>query len=120
MKQINIILIAVFAIAMTPNKLQSNTPHNNCSDTKVITGIYDGFDGENFTFIRTMANDVEEYLFFPKINTELLKKYDLSEDLFKGKLFAVTFSLEIETEIDEDGDEQEYDVYTITNLELLD
>jgi len=120
MKQINIILIVVFAVLMTSNRLQSKTSLNDCLDIKVITCIYDGFDGENFTFIRIKEGDAEEYLFFQKILTEVLEKYNLSEDKFKGKLFEVTFSSEIETEIDEDGDEQEYDVFTITNLELLD
>ena len=113
-KNVVFVLLALFFCTLTV-KAQG---HNE--ETETITGVFDGFDGEHFTFTYTNEEDEEDILLFPKITPELLKKYNLSDEKFMGKTFNITFITETETEIDEDEDEQEYDVRTIIDLELID
>lgn len=89
-------------------------------DTEAITGVFDEFDGENFTFNYTNEDNEEDIMLFSKVNPGVLEKYNLSEEKYKGKTFNITFISETETEADEDGDEQEYTVRTIVDLKLLD
>lgn len=112
----NIILLV---LTLLVNIAISKTSSNFDQDTETITGVFDGFDGESYSFNHTNDDDEEDVLFFSKIDLELLKKYDLSDEKFIGKTFTVTFISETITEIDEDGDEQEYDKRTIVGLELL-
>ncbi|WP_299242954.1 hypothetical protein [uncultured Aquimarina sp.] len=112
-KNIVFILITLFSCTLTLKAQVSD------EETETITAVFDGFDGENFSFNYVTEDDEEDIMLFPKIKPELLKKYNLSNEIFMGKTFNITFITETETEVDEDGDEQEYDVRTIVNLELL-
>ncbi|TPN87079.1 hypothetical protein [Aquimarina algicola] len=89
-------------------------------ETETIIGVFEGFDGEHFTFNYTNEENEEDVVLFSKANSEVLEKFNLSSEKFIGKTFNITFITETETEVDEDGDEQEYDVRTIVDLELLD
>ncbi|MFC5048319.1 hypothetical protein ACFSTE_02735 [Aquimarina hainanensis] len=113
-KNLVFVLIALFFCTLTVKAQESD------QETETIIGVFDGFDGENFSFNYTTEEDEEDIMLFPNIKPELLKKYNLNDEKFMGKTFNITFITETETEIDEDGDEQEYDVRTIIGLELID
>ncbi len=113
-KNIIFVLIATFFYGIT---IQAQVPNH---ETEIITGVFDGFDREYFTFNYTNEDEEEDIILFAKIKTEVLKKINLNDEGFIGKTFNITFVTEIITEIDDDGDEQEYNVRTITDLELLD
>ncbi len=114
LKNIIFVLVALFC----NTALQSQTPYNQ--DTEIISGIYDGFDGEHFTFIYTNEEDEEDMILFVKANPDAIKKFNLNNEKFIGKKFNITFISETEIEVDEDGEEQEYYFRTIIDLELLD
>lgn len=86
---------------------------------ETIKGFFDNFDEENFTFIYLNGHNKEDTISFPRITPEILKKYNLSNNKYVGKTFNIIFNSEIEIEIEEDGDEQEYIIRTIIGLELL-
>lgn len=65
--------------------------------------------------IYTFVDDDEMAYEFSDIDTKAYKKFNLDSDEFVGKRFKITYDLD--TEID-DNDE-EYDVYIITNLDLI-
>ncbi|GAA4273136.1 hypothetical protein U6A24_07660 [Aquimarina gracilis] len=113
-KNVVFVLIALFFCTLTVKAQTSD------EETETITGVFDGFDGEHFTFNYTNEEDEEDVVLFAKANSEVLKKFNLSNEKFMGKTFNITFITETETDVDEDGDEQEYDVRTIVDLELLD
>ncbi len=113
-KNIIFVLITLFFCNVTIQAQASN------EDTETITGVFDGFDGEHFTFNYTNEEDEEDVILFTKVKSEVLKKFNLKGEKFIGKTFNITFITETETEIDEDGDEQEYTVRIIIDLELLD
>ncbi|WP_035084897.1 hypothetical protein [Aquimarina latercula] len=118
MKNLKNYLFVILALFLCSNIVKAQENIN--VDTETITGVFDGFDGENFTFNYTTEDGDDDTMLFPKANPEVLKEYNLSNDKLVGKTFKVTFISETETEEDEDGDEQEYTVRTIVNLELLD
>ncbi len=78
----------------------------------VVEATYLGMEDEGYIFTE---DDGSEYA-FSTIDTKASQKYDLSADQYLGKKFEVTYW--IETEIDEN--DEEYDVYTILDLHLLD
>lgn len=113
-KNMVFVLIALFFCSVTVKAQASD------EDTESIIGVFDGFNGEHFTFSYTNEEDEEDIILFAKTSPEVLKKFSLRNEKFKGKTFNITFITETETEIDEDGDEQEYNVRTIVGIELLD
>ncbi|GGX22742.1 hypothetical protein [Aquimarina muelleri] len=92
----------------------------NNQETETITGVFDGYDGDTFSFKYTNEDGEEDVVIFPKISSEVDEKEDLSGDVYIGKTFNITYISEVETEIDEDGNEQEYVTRTIVALELVD
>ncbi|WP_025740855.1 hypothetical protein [Aquimarina pacifica] len=113
-KNVVFVLITFFFCSVTANTQALD------KDTETITGVFDSFDGEHFIFSYTNEEDEEDVIVFAKANSEILKKFNLSSEKFMSKTFNITFITETETEIDEDGDEQEYSFRTIVDLELLD
>ncbi|GAA0730280.1 hypothetical protein GCM10009430_41380 [Aquimarina litoralis] len=108
-------IIIVLFFGVTTVKAQETN-----QEKEIIEGVFDGFDGENFTFKYITEDGDEDIVLFPKAEPEVLEKYNLSDEKFIGKKFNITFKTEWETETDEDGDEQEYELRTIIDLELLD
>ncbi|SHJ09203.1 hypothetical protein [Aquimarina spongiae] len=111
-KNVLFVLIALFYCTLTV-KAQGLD-----EETETITGVFEGFDGEHFNFNYTTEDDEEDVMLFAKANPEVLEKFNLSNSKYVGKVFNVTYISEIETELDDDGDEQEYTVRTIIDLEL--
>lgn len=92
----------------------------NNQETEVITGIFEGYDGDVFSFKYTNEDGEEDVIVFLKISSDVSEKEDLTGDTHVGKTYNITYVSETETEIDEDGDEQEYVIRTIVALELVD
>ncbi|WP_420322350.1 hypothetical protein [Flagellimonas sp.] len=77
-----------------------------------IEATYVGFEEGIYTFI---DGDELEYE-FSDIDVKAAEKYDLNSDEYVGKKFKVGY--ETDTEVDEN--DEEYRVYYIVDLELLD
>lgn len=79
--------------------------------TEVLEATLIGYEDETFYF-----EDVTEKQYtFSDIEPEALKSFDLRKKEFEGKKFKITYS--IDTEIDEY--DEEYEILTITSLELI-
>ncbi len=80
---------------------------------------FDGFEGDSYNFSYKNEDNEDDSIFFSLITPEALKMYNLKDKKFIGKIFEITFSFKTETEVDEDGDKQEFIKRTITALKLL-
>jgi len=80
-------------------------------ETVTIQATFDGYTEGIYSFTEN-----DELLYeFQKIEDAASTKYDLTEDQYIGKTFNVTYT--IETEID--NDDEEYQVYSIVDLKLV-
>ncbi len=81
---------------------------------KTIEASFDYVD-EDGTFYFTENNEKQEPFEFEKIDDKILKVFNLKDKIFVGKVFNVTYR--IETEKDNLG--EEYYVWVIVQLELV-
>lgn len=102
-------------------ELQANEEDE--SERKVIEE-YVSFDGYNesgysFSYTEEESNNDEESesLIFEEVSDEILAKYDLKSDTYKGKTFKVKYLVE-ETE-DETENGEKITVASITLLDIL-
>ena len=80
------------------------------SQEKTIEATYDGYEEGVYYF--TDMND--ETLEFQNVEKNVLEKFDLMSKKLENKTFEVTYK-EV---TDEDEDDEEYTMYTITALKL--
>jgi len=80
-------------------------------DEITIKATFDGYEEETFYFTEEEESSYE----FQKIDPVASNKYNLQDDKFKGKKFEVTYMTE--TDLDENDDE--YTIYTILDLKLV-
>lgn len=85
-------------------------------DTQSIIGEYDGHEDYGYNFIIINSDGEERTMTFHLVDNDVLNEYDLdSEDLI-GTKFEIAYTLEIETVLDENGDEEENEILTIKAL----
>jgi len=96
-----VIICTVLATFATAPKTQELT----------IEATYVGFEEGIYVFV----DDEAEYQFVD-INARASKKFQLNSDEFIGKRFKVTY--DTDTEVDEN--DEEYDVFIIIDLDLID
>lgn len=103
------LLITLFVLASFTNlKVKQEVQSMNATFEKYEDGTYFFTDKE--------GDSVE----FRNIEESASNKYDLTKDTYVGKIFKVTYTIEIETDEDGEDDEEskEETVYTIVDLEL--
>jgi hypothetical protein len=85
-----------------------------------MEGVYDGNEGYGYNFITTHKDDGSEFtMTFQKVDEAVIKEFDLNADLFLNKKFEVTYTLKTVVTKDENGFDDENEVYTITRLKAL-
>ncbi|WP_411766568.1 hypothetical protein [Winogradskyella sp. A3E31] len=89
--------------------------------TKTIKGIFDGYDEDDgYIFLITDEEDGnEKYMYFNYISDEALKAVNLQSKEFEGQSFEITFKIEEQVEVDDDGMEDTYEILTITGLKKV-
>lgn len=81
-------------------------------ETQTIKAVFDGYADGSYSFTE---NDDISYE-FQDIEEKAIKKYDLATDKqYEGKTFNVTYKMEMA----EDEDGEEYIVYIIMDLEVI-
>lgn len=80
-------------------------------ETTTVVATFDSYQDGTYYF---SVEDREPYG-FETIQEQASLKYDLTGSEFLGKKFKVTYIIEIET----DEEDEEYDSYIITDLELI-
>lgn len=112
-------ILCLFLMSVTPIKADLTIAYANLQELK-IEGIYDGNEGYGYNFITTHKDDGSEFtMTFQKINDAVLKEFDLDAELFVNQKFEVTYSVDTVVTKDENGFDNEEEVYTITHLKAL-
>tara|TARA_R110002073_G_scaffold279026_1_gene442798 strand:- start:27370 stop:27678 length:309 start_codon:yes stop_codon:yes gene_type:complete len=101
MKTLFVVLIAIIS--------QINLEKNQ--DTMTVKATFDGYEDGTYYFTDEEGATYE----FQKIVAEASKKFNLTDEKFNEKVFNVTYKMD--TELDEN--EEEYAIYTITDLKLI-
>jgi hypothetical protein len=102
MKTLIIVLFVLASVAFTEKN----------QETQTIKAVFDGYTDGSYSFTE---NDDISYE-FQDIEEEAIEKYDLATDKkYEGKTFNVTYR----TDLSEDEDGEEYLVYIIVGLELV-
>lgn len=95
------------------------TSVKNVQETQVFEGIYDGKEDYGYSFLGEDEEGEEYTMAFQIMAKDVLKSFDMESDKFIGSKFSVTYSTKIEVEKDEDGYEDETEIYTIVALKKL-
>ena len=108
-------------LLMSAKPFPFNAPalYDTAQDSKII-GVYDGNEGYGYNFITQHKDNGSDFtMTFQKVDDAVMKEFDLDGELFVNKKFEVTYNVKIVKSKDEDGFDQENEIYTITNLKAL-
>jgi|26BtaG_2_1085354.scaffolds.fasta_scaffold00149_7 hypothetical protein len=112
-------VLCLFLLSATPFPLNTSVSYFTSQDLKIV-GVYDGNEGYGYNFITTRKDDGSEFtMTFQKIEEAVLKEFDLDAELFLNQKFEVTYTVKTVVSKDENGFEDEVEVYTITHLKTL-
>lgn len=82
-----------------------------------VSGTYEGTEEFNYVFTVTVKGE-KQTMEFQYASDEVLENYDLDTDDYIGEDFTITYETSTEIVEDEDGNEEEVEVLTITDLVL--
>lgn len=122
MKAKFIMAVPVFCILFTSvtNVQTESSRYSSVQQESIIVGVYDGHEDYRYNFITTRKENGSEYtMTFQKINEDVLKEYDLDAELFLNQKFEVTYTTATDVDLDENGLEDEVEIYTIIRLKAL-
>lgn len=89
-------------------------------DVKTIEGVYDGHESYGYNFIITNIDDDSEHtMTFQNIKEELLEQFDLNAETLISSKFKISYEVKIRKFKDEDGFEDQEEIFTITHLETM-
>ena len=112
-------MLCLLLMAVKPFSLNSSELYANAQDLKII-GVYDGNDEDGYNFITQHKDNGSQFtMTFHKVEDVVMKEYDLDEELFLNQKFDVTYNVKKVKTKDEDGLDQEKEIYTITRLKAL-
>lgn len=109
MKNYLVVLVSIFTLGLTSVA--------NAQDEKTSQVIYNGYNGEAYTFT-TVAENPEDAktLSFTDISDDVLAQFDLKSDAFKGETFTVMYTVAIENLEAPDGTNEEVETFTLVGL----
>ena len=112
-------ILCLFLMSVKPLSTDLSEHYRNAQDLKII-GIYDGNEGYGYNFVTKHKDDGSDFtMTFQKVNEAVMKEYDLDAELFLNQKFEVTYNLKIVVTKDENGFDEEDEVYTITHLKAV-
>lgn len=82
-----------------------------------VSGTYEGTEEFNYVFTVTVKGE-KQTMEFQYASDEVLENYDLDTDDYIGEDFTITYETSTEVVEDEEGNEEEIEVLTITDLVL--
>lgn len=88
-------------------------------NTNTVKGVYDGQEDYGYNFIVVNGDGDERTLTFQSVDKAVLNAFDLESEALVGKTFQVVYTIDYETLLDENGDEEELVTKTITTLKPL-
>lgn len=113
------ILILIFLSLSLTSFAFSNVNETNQEATTII-GEFEGHEDYGYNFITTRVDDDSEYtITFQKVNDDVLAQFNLKSDELIGTKFKITYKVKLVVTKDENGFDDENEIYTITALEKL-
>ncbi len=106
------LIVSVFALVA-----YLSTAFITPSTQKAISGTYEGTEEFNYVFTVEVKGE-KQTMKFQYASEEVLENYDLDTDEYIGEDFKITYQTSIEVVEDEEGNEEEIEVLTITDLML--
>lgn len=125
MKTKHILLVAVLSLSFLGLTSFASYKHRlvlnkvRVQDTNTVKGDYDGHEDYGYNFIVVNGDGDERTLTFHNVDKSVAKTYDLESEALVGKSFEVVYTIDYETVLDENGDEEELETKTITALKAL-
>nr|WP_321221902.1 hypothetical protein [uncultured Psychroserpens sp.] len=95
------------------------TSMTTTQETTVFEGIFDGQEDYGYNFIGVNEDDDEYTMTFQNVDETVFKSFDLKSNKLVGSKFSVTYTTKIEKETDEEGYEDDVEIYTIIALKKL-
>jgi len=97
-----ILSILLFSLMMMNNTTTKNTA--------TLKATYDGYEDGIYYF-----SDDDDTYEFKNADPKVLKAYDLTSQKYEGQSFNITYEIQKKT----DEDDEEYEEWTISKLELI-
>ena len=112
-------VLCLFLMSVKPLSTDLSEHYTTAQDLKII-GVYDGNEGYGYNFVTKHKDDGSDFtMTFQKVNEAVMKEYDLDAELFLNQNFEVTYNVKTVVTKDENGFDEEDEVYTITHLKAL-
>lgn len=125
MKTKNVILLSGLAISLFVfSGFKADTFFKNEAvivnqEVFTVTAVYDGKEDYGYNFLIKDKDGDERTLTCHEAEEAVLKAFDLKSETLIGAKFKVTYTQVIKVSQDEDGNEDEDEINTITKLEKL-
>jgi len=109
MKNYFLVLVSIFTLSFATAL--------NAQDDVATKAIFNGFDGESYSFT-TIAKENEDAktIEFKEVSAEILEQFDLKSETLKGKNFSITYAVTTKTQVNNDGEEEEFEVFTLKTI----
>lgn len=114
---LSIFTLASFTTVAT--YVNDDTTTLSIQEEMVVNAVYDGHEEYGYNFIAKNKEGEEYTITFQEVKEELLKEFDLKSETLIGKNFSITYQTRTETNIDDDGFEDEEEINTIIKLKKL-
>ncbi|WOD44506.1 hypothetical protein [Hwangdonia lutea] len=109
MKNYLLVLVSIFTLSFTTV--------TNAQDEITATAVYNGFNGESYSFTTVVKeNEKAKTIEFSDVSAEILKQFDLKSDAIKGEHFFITYVVETETTTNDEGEEEDVEVYVLKTI----
>ncbi len=112
-------ILCFLLMSVNPFTLNSTVRYADTQDLKII-GVYDGNEGYGYNFITQHKDNGSDFtMTFQKVSDAVMKEFDLDAELFVNQKFEITYNVETAITKDQDGSDQEEEVFTITHLKEI-
>jgi len=125
MKKVGLKIVLIFCFFLIWGSIIAQETKIDEDEIEKLVGVFDGYIEEleayNFKVIYELDEiETEDSYQFVMINKKVEIKYDLKADKLLGKSFEISFTIRVESELNDEGIEDFYEVYTIIDLKLID
>ena len=109
MRNYLLVLVSVFTLSFTTV--------TNAQEEIATVATFNEFNDESYSFT-TIAKGSEEAktIQFSDISADILVEFDLKSESLKGKHFSITYTITTKKQFNNDGKEEEVEVYTLKTI----
>ena len=123
MKTISIKIMSVIFLCLITTNTFAQEAEDDDLEIEELTGTFEGFEKEQNQYLFTVIYDedgieeVENYKFIIK-DAAIESKYNLKNESLIGQSFLIKYTVHVVTELNEEGEEDFVEVYTIKDITL--